>query len=491
VSTALPWGKLDFVTDQGDTPPTVFVLFGASGDLAARLVLPAFFRLAQEKLLPAQWQLIGSGRRQLSDDDFRDHVHEKLTEFGPKPDDGPREAWDEFASRLHFAGNGFTADDPGELVDKVAQAEQELGDGDPSSVQRVHYLGLPPTTFQAYTEALDAHGLVERSRVVYEKPFGTSLESFRALDEAVHRVYDESVIYRIDHFLGKEATQQLRALRFANGLFGSSWDRHHVAAVQIDVPEALGLEGRASFYEETGAFRDMVVTHLAQILGFVAMEAPESLDAGHLRDAKAAAFAALRPFTRDDAVYGQYAGYRDEEGVDPGSDTETFVALRAWVDDARWDGVPFLLRTGKAMAEGRRTVTLTLRDPGPRIFPGGDGRPNEVVFELSRDPQIAVTVRVKAPGPTSAVADAALTLDVERALGAHGLEAYERLLHDVMMGDHLLFTRADEVERLWECATPLLAEPPEVLPYERGTWGPGAAEALAEPIGWRLPEARR
>jgi glucose-6-phosphate 1-dehydrogenase len=469
----------------GEPDPHVIVLFGATGDLARRMLLPGLFRLARAGLMPAAFRIIGSGRHE-PDGPFADHVRAALEEHAADAlaDDA---AWDAFAQRLSFVVS--SSDDGAALADAVAAARQELGERS----RTLLYLSVPPSAMKPMVGMLAQTGLSQdRARIVMEKPFGSDLGSAQALNAALHEHVEEDAIFRIDHFLGKEAAQDILALRFANGLFEPIWNRRHVALVQIDVPESLGLEGRASFYEETGAFRDMVVTHLAQILGFVAMDAPQSLDAQDLRDAKARAFGDLRPFAPEDAVYGQFEGYREEDGVDPESRTETFVALRAWVDNDRWDGVPFLLRTGKALAQNRRVVTITLREPERAIVPrdGGDrgSRPNEVVFDLREDPQLAVVVRVKVPGPETTVTEAALTLDVERALHREGLEAYERLLHDVMLGDHLLFTRADEVERLWECAAPLLDDPPDPLPYARGSWGPGTADALAEPLGWRLPD---
>jgi glucose-6-phosphate 1-dehydrogenase len=468
--------------------PHVIVLFGATGDLARRMLWPGLLRLARAGLMPEDFRVIGSGRH-APDGAFADQVRAALEEHAPEALAGDAAGWEDFAARLSFVASD--AEDGRELAEAVGAARSALGDAS----RTLLYLSVPPSAMAPIVGMLADTGLsTDRARIVMEKPFGSDLQSARALNAKLHEHVDEDAIFRIDHFLGKEAAQDILALRFANGLFEPIWRREHVAAVQVDVPESLGLEGRASFYEETGAFRDMVVTHLAQILGFVAMDAPASLDAAHLRDAKAAAFADLRPFSRDDAVYGQFAGYRAEDGVDARSATETFVALRAWVDNDRWRGVPFLLRTGKALAESRRVVTITLREPAREIVPraGGDGggRPNEIVFEMDEDPKLAVGIRVKVPGPETVVTGAALTLDVERALDDRGasLEAYERLLHDVLLGDHLLFTRADEVERLWECATPLLDDPPEPLPYEPGSWGPGSADALAEPLGWRLPE---
>jgi glucose-6-phosphate 1-dehydrogenase len=463
--------------------PHVIVLFGARGDLARRKLLPGLYHLTRAGLMPDEFAIIGSGRH-APEGDFADEVHAALKEHAG--DDLDEDGWKDFAARLLFVTS--SADDGADLAAAVGDARSQLGEESRSLL----YLSVPPSAMKPMVGMLGATGLsTDRARIVMEKPFGRDLETAKALNAALHEHVEEDAIFRIDHFLGKEAAQDILALRFANGLFEPIWNRRHVAAVQIDIPEELGLEGRGSFYEETGAFRDMVVTHLSQILGFVAMEAPESLDAGHLRDAKAAVFESVRPFDPAQAVFGQFDGYRDEDGVDSRSSTETFVALRVAVDNERWRDVPFLLRTGKAMAEGRRVVTLTLREPGSEIFPrdgeGGD-RPNEIVFELTDDPQIAVDVRVKVPGPTSEVTRAPLTLDVERELNVHGLEAYERLFHDIMLGDHLLFTRADEVERLWACAAPLLEDPPKPLPYKKGSWGPEAAVELAEPIGWRLPE---
>src|SRR5437588_650467 len=247
--------------------PTIFVLFGATGDLAKRLVLPAFYRLAQEGLLPKQWLLVGNGRGDVAHEDFRKHVRDVLSEFGPKP---AKKEWKAFAERVFFAGGGFNTDNPGSLLDDLAKAREALG-GDP---QLVHYLAVPPVAFEEITRALGQHGLVRNARVVYEKPFGTSPQSFRSLDRVVHSVLDEQQVYRIDHFLGKEATQDLHCLRFANGLFAAMWNRQHVESVQIDVPEKLGITDRSVFYDATGAVLDMLVTHLFQVAAEVAMEPP-------------------------------------------------------------------------------------------------------------------------------------------------------------------------------------------------------------------------
>ncbi len=474
-----------------DTPrapdPHVLVLFGARGDLARRKLLPGLYRLTAAGLMPEDFRIIGSGRHQ-PDGDFADEVRDVLE--GHAGCDLDHDAWQDFARRLSFVAS--SADDGDALAKAVAAARDELGDDS----RTLLYLAVPPSAMTPMVEMLGQTGLSVGggTRLVLEKPFGWDLASARALDQVLHLAVDEDAIYRIDHFLGKESAQDILALRFANGLFDPVWNRRHVAAVLIDVPEAVGIDGRASFYEETGAFRDMIVTHLSQILGFIAMERPASLDAKALRDAKAAVFDDLQPFDPGSAVFGQFAGYTDENGVAADSQTETFAAVRVLIDNDRWRGVPFLLRTGKALAETRRTVSLALREPDHQIFDCAARdvrRPNELVFELTDNPQIAVDLRVKVPGPTSTLTRAPLTLDVERVLGDHGLEAYERLLHDVMLGDQLLFSRADEVERLWTCAAPILADPPAPITYARGSWGPDEARALADPFGWRLPDGRR
>lgn len=463
--------------------PTVIVLFGARGDLAARKLWPGLYRLAQAGLMPEEFRVIGSGRH-APEGDIADEVHERLERFAG--DDLSDDGWDAFKQRISFVASD--ADDGEDLAAAVREAREELGD----ESRTLLYMSVPPSAMQPMVGMLAKTGLSgDRARIVLEKPFGHDLASAKELNAALHAHVPEEAIFRIDHFLGKEGAQDILALRFANGLFEPLWCKEHIEAVQIDIPEKIGLEGRAGFYEETGAFRDMVVTHLSQILGFVAMEEPKSLAEGDLRDAKAAVFRDLQPIDPDLVVFGQYEGYQDEDGVDPDSTTETFVAARVDIDNDRWRGVPFLLRTGKALAEGRRVVTIVLREPDCTIFGcrTEEDRPsNTIVFDLGDNPYLAVGVKVKMPGPTSVVAPAPLTLDVHRALNTTGLEAYERLLLDAMAGDHMLFTRSDEVERLWEIAAPLFEDPPEPEPYAQGSWGPERAQRLAEPTGWHLPE---
>jgi glucose-6-phosphate 1-dehydrogenase len=467
--------------DHDPLPPYVLVLFGATGDLAARKLFPGLYKLAAAGRLPEDYRIIGSGRHSPgTDEEFRGQLRKGLEDTVDDLDDDVAE---ELLGRVGFQTSDH--DDGADLAAAVAAAEEELGDG----VRRLVYLSVPPSAMEGMIGMLGREQLTERARLVIEKPFGLDLESAKELDATLKEVVDEGQVFRIDHFLGKEAVQNILALRFANRLFEPAWDRHSVAEVQIDVPETLGMEGRGSFYEATGCLRDMISTHLCQLLGFVALEDPGSYDEKSLRDAKSAVFAAMRPLEKDRVVFGQYDGYRDEEDVDDDSDVETFVAIEAFVDNDRWRDVPFHLRTGKKLAEDRRTITLRFRTPDSELFDGRPG-PNELVMELTDDPEITVDLRAKRPGPDMDLALATMQLDLVEDLEKDGaevvpLEAYERLLLDVLRDDQTLFTRADEVERLWEVCQPVLDDRPDVQPYEPGSWGPQAALDLPEG-GWRL-----
>ncbi|WP_231502649.1 glucose-6-phosphate dehydrogenase (NADP(+)) [Blastococcus sp. URHD0036] len=469
-----------------DLPPTVFVVFGATGDLARRMVLPAFFELARLDLLPRDWRLIGNGRGDVSHVDFADLVHDALEEFGPlgDGDDDAADSWPAFAERLRFAGGGFDSDDPGSLLDVLAEAREDLGDG----VQYVHYLAVPPSAFDGLTRGLDAHGLTENARVVYEKPYGTSPDSFRELDELVLSVLDEEQVFRIDHFLGKEGTQDLHVLRFANGMFEHLWSREHVAQVQIDVPEELDVAQRATFYDATGAALDMLVTHLFQLAAEVAMEPPVSLAAADLLAAREGVLDAFRPLDPDDVVLGQFEGYTDIEGVDDDSATDTFVAARLWVDTDRWRDVPFLLRTGKRMAASEQRVSLCLRTPdGPLDDIPGQG--NVLTLSLSGSGAVELRLVAKRPGPGLELSTGTAVLQLSDVSGGTPLPPYVSLLHDVVTGDRSLFTSSQGLARAWAAFAPLQQKPPEVQPYAPGSWGPEAALELPGPCGWVLGPA--
>ncbi|MDQ3628010.1 MAG: glucose-6-phosphate dehydrogenase [Actinomycetota bacterium] len=463
--------------------PHVLVLFGATGDLARRKLFPGLYRLAAADRLPSAYVLIGSGRHSPgSDEEFRQQVRDALEEA---IDDLDGSVADALVARMSF--QVADADDGADLARAVREAEGALG----QDVRRLVYLSVPPAAMEPMIAMLGREGLTDRTRLVVEKPFGTDLASSRSLQATIDAHVAADQVFRIDHFLGKEAVQNILALRFANGLFEPVWNRDQIESVQIDVPEELGTQGRGSFYEATGALRDMVTTHLSQLLGFVALEPPVTLRADALHDEKAKVFAALRPLDPTRIVRGQYDGYQDEQDVAPDSDVETFVAAEVFVETARWSGVPFHLRTGKAMAATRRTITVRFRTPPLRMFgdvAAVDGA-DELVLELTDEPQVRVEVRAKRPGPAMKLAGATLRLDLGEELGDDDpLEAYERLLLDVLHGDQTLFPRGDEVDLLWQLYDPLLSDPPPVQPYEQGSWGPRAAVDLPAGRGWRLPD---
>ncbi len=467
----------------------VIVLFGATGDLAKRKLLPGLFNLHCAGLMPEEYRVIGVSRPSsaLSDEEFRQRAHDAVEARGMREPSG--EDWEAFVERLSFAP--ADADKPADLLRAVEDAEQEIG-GD---VMRVYHLAIPPPAFPAVVKMLGDTGLAERARVIVEKPFGTDLASAQALNASVHAVFGEADVFRIDHFLGKESIENILALRFANGLFEPIWNRDHVDHVQIDVPETLTVAGRSGFYEQTGAFRDMVVTHLFQVLGFIAMEPPTSLTQKAVRNETAKVFDSMKPLDPARVVRGQYKGYRDEEGVDPKSETETFVALEVGFDNWRWAGVPFFLRTGKALAESCQVITLAFHEPPLRMFTlAGDApaasRPNELVIDFQDPGSISANFLAKKPGPDIELREVAMTFEYDSAFEQRELEGYERLVHDAMLGDQTLFTRGDGIERLWEVSTPLLDDPPALEVYEPECWGPESTEELIAPRRWHLSSER-
>ena len=380
---------------------------------------------------------------------------------------------------------------PTALKAAVSAAEAALG----GESRRLHYLSVPPNAALSAVRMLGEACLVPQSRVVMEKPFGTDKDSAVSLNAKLHEVFAEAQIFRIDHFLGKEPAQNILACRFANGLFEPIWNRNSIDHVQIDVPETLALDGRSAFYEASGAFRDRVVTHLFQILGFMAMEPPTSLEPAPIGEEKNKVFRSMLPIRPSDVVRGQYAGYRAEPGVHPESDTETFVALRCAIDNWRWAGVPFYLRTGKRLAEGQRIISIAFREAPKSMFPPGSGvgasGPDHLTFDLADASKMSLSFYGKRPGPGMRLNKLSLQFAMDdTALIGDVLEAYERLILDAMRGDHTLFTTAEGIERLWEVSAPLLEQPPPVRMYSPGSWGPNAIHQLVAPHAWRLPFER-
>jgi len=469
----------------GPRHPQVLVLVGATGDLARRKLLPGLFHLVTAGFIPG-CRIIGVSLDQLDRDGFRLFVRQALDEFCTRA--VVEEDWDRFARDLDYVP--LSAGAPA-LRQAVQQAEQAL----PGESRRLHYLSVPPAAALSAVHLLGEANLVERSRIIMEKPFGVDRESAVSLNGRLHEVFDEERIFRIDHFLGKEPAQNILAFRFANGLFEPIWNRNFIDHVQIDVPETLALGKRVAFYETIGAFRDMVVTHLFQILAFVAMEPPTSLQPSPISEEKNKVFRSLLPIRPSDVVRGQYSGYRSEDGVDPESDTETFVALRCSIDNWRWAGVPFYLRTGKRMAEGQRIISIAFREPPRSMFPAGSDvgaqGPDHLTFDLADASKMSLSFYGKRPGPGMQLDKLSLQFAMHDTCHIGDvLEAYERLILDAMRGDHTLFTRAEGIERLWEVATPLLEAPPPVRLYAPGSWGPNAIHQLIAPHAWRLPFER-
>jgi len=465
--------------------PQVVVLFGATGDLARRKLIPGLFHLSSAGFIPG-CRIIGVSLDDIDVDGFRQAARGALDEFSSrKVLDAD---WNAFASTLDYVPLSAGA---AALKSAVETAEKSLG----AECRRLHYLSVPPSAALPAVRLLGEAGLVERSRIVMEKPFGTDLASAKILNAKLHEVFAEDQIFRIDHFLGKEPAQNILAFRFANGLFEPIWNRNFIDHVQIDVPETLGLGKRSGFYEQTGAYRDMVVTHLFQILAFMAMEPPTALEPAPISEEKNKVFRSMLPIQPHDVVRGQYTGYRAEEGVDPESETETFIALKCFIDNWRWAGVPFFLRTGKRMAEGQRIISIAFREPPKSMFPAGSGvgaqGPDHLTFDLADASKMSLSFYGKRPGPGMRLDKLSLQFAMhDTGLIGEVLEAYERLILDAMRGDRTLFTTAEGIERLWEVSTHLLEAPPPVRLYPPGSWGPKSIHQLIAPHAWRLPFER-
>ena len=465
--------------------PQVVILVGATGDLARRKLLPGLFHLSTVGFIPG-CRIVGVSLDDLDVDGFRRLARAALDEFSSRKI--TERDWESFSKSLDYVPLAAGA----QAVKAAVQRAEQTFEGES---RRLHYLSVPPNAALSAVRILGEAGLVERSRIVMEKPFGTDLASAKSLNAKLHDVFAEEQIFRIDHFLGKEPAQNILAFRFANGLFEPIWNRNFIGHVQIDVPETLSLGSRAAFYEATGAFRDMVVTHLFQILAFVAMEPPTALEPSSISEEKNKVFRSMLPIDPGDVVRGQYNGYRGEEGVSPESETETFIALKCSIDNWRWAGVPFFLRTGKRLAEGQRIISIAFREPPKSMFPADSGvgaqGPDHLTFDLADASKMSLSFYGKRPGPGMRLDKLSLQFAM-RDTGFIGdvLEAYERLILDAMRGDRTLFTTADGIERLWAVSSSLLESPPPVRFYAPGSWGPNAIHQLIAPNAWRLPFER-
>ncbi|MGI8459238.1 MAG: hypothetical protein ACR2LI_14165 [Propionibacteriaceae bacterium] len=460
--------------------PTVFVLFGATGDLSKRMVMPAFYELSCRGLLPENWLLVGNGRGEIPHESFRDQVRDSLDEFAGGV--GSESDWKSFADRLRFAGGGFERSNPGSMLDVLQEAHDELA----TRARYIHYLAIPPTAFVKITEGLHEHDLLpEDARVVYEKPYGTSTKTFHELDDLVQSVMKEEQVYRIDHFLGKEATQNLHTLRYANEMFDAIWCKEHVDQVQIDVPETLDVDDRAEFYDATGAFRDMIATHLFQVAAEVAMEPPTSMRATDLQNARESVLQAFRPLLAEDVVFGQYEGYRDLPEVADDSITDTLAAVRLWVDTDRWRGVPFVLRSGKQMAKSTQQVSLIMKKPdGPLGQLPGDG--SVITVTLAGSGALSVDLVMKKPGPDMSLVEHLVGLSLDEGAAGDSLPPYVALIHDVTVGDRSLFTSSKGLARAWAVAEAIVSDPPTPVPYLPGSWGPTEADKFTGHHGWLI-----
>ena len=469
----------------GPRYPHLVVLVGATGDLARRKLLPGLFHLSSAGFIPG-CRIVGVSLDDLDAEGFRNVARGALAEFSTRPVTDAD--WDTFAASLDYVPLNAGV---GALKAATEKAERSFT----GESRRLHYLSVPPSAALQVVRMLGEAQMVERSRIIMEKPFGTNLSSAVSLNANLHEVFNEQQIFRIDHFLGKEPAQNILAFRFANGLFEPIWNRNFIDHVQIDVPETLGLGKRAGFYETVGAFRDMVVTHLFQILAFMAMEPPTSLEPNPISEEKNKVFRSMLPIRPSDVVRGQYIGYRAEEGIHRESDTETFIALKCFIDNWRWAGVPFYLRTGKRLAEGQRIISLAFREPPKSMFPAGSGvgaqGPDHLTFDLADASKMSLSFYGKRPGPGMRLDKLSLQFAMhDTGFAGDVLEAYERLILDAMRGDRTLFTTAEGIEQLWEKSAPLLEAPPPVRLYTPGSWGPNVIHSLVAPHAWRLPFER-
>ncbi|MBI3769017.1 MAG: glucose-6-phosphate dehydrogenase [Deltaproteobacteria bacterium] len=439
------------------------VFFGATGDLAYKMIFPALQAMTRRGRLDVP--VIGVAKSGATLADLRARARDSLARHGGVDE----QAFAKLSARLRYVDGDYG--DPA----TYAALRQEL-DG---ATHPAHYLAIPPRAFGTVIEGLAASGCARDARVIVEKPFGRDLASAQALNATIHRVFDESSVFRIDHYLGKEPVQNLLLFRFANTFLEPIWNRNYVASVQITMAESFGVQGRGRFYEEAGAIRDVIQNHMLQVIGFLAMEAPTTTYAESIHDEQVKIFRTIRPLSPDDLVRGQFRGYRNEEGVAPDSTVETFAAVRLHIDSWRWDGVPFFIRAGKCLPTTTTEVMVTLKRPPLSHL--ADNDTNYVRFRLSPDVVIGIGARVKRPGEEMVTEPTELKV-VHKPEGDE-MDAYERLLGDAMEGDRTLFARQDGVEAAWAVVEPILHDATPVYEYDCSTWGPGQADALTADVG--------
>ncbi|MGA7884835.1 MAG: glucose-6-phosphate dehydrogenase [Acidobacteriaceae bacterium] len=477
--------------------PAVVVIFGASGDLTKRKLLPALFHLEQAALLPAQFRIVGVARRDLGKS-FAEDMRQGILEFGGVHEG--EDKLDEFVGKIGYYAMNFDDDNGYAGLKKLLeQYDRESG----TRGNRLFYLATAPEYFADIVHRLGAHGMAKPEngnvRVIIEKPFGHDLESARALNDDVNTVFSESQVFRIDHYLGKETVQNVLVFRFANGIFEPIWNRNFIDHVQITAAESIGIEGRGPFYEKAGALRDVVQNHMMELLSFIAMEPPASFAAEAVRREKIKVWSSIKPLNIFDCVRGQYGpgivdgrkvkGYREEDRVNPQSQTETYAALRLEIENWRWAGVPFYLRAGKRLASRVTEITIQFKQPPMLLFdgrtPGGctEIQPNLLTMRIQPDEGISLRFGAKVPGPQMAVCPVIMDFGYAQAFGASSANGYERLLLDAMLGDATLFAHRDGVETTWALYTPVLdawaQKVPQTFPnYAAGTWGPECGDEL-------------
>jgi len=469
-------------------PAQAVVIFGASGDLTRRKLLPAFYHLFIEGMLPKGFAITGYARDDWDDATFREHAHEAVKTFGKwdNQQHAPKgQVWEDFAKHLSYLSGNF--DDQG-AFEKLRDHLEKVDTTHGTEGNRYFHTATPSSVFPAVCKLLGEAGLNKGAKIVFEKPFGHDLASARELNRVIHEVFDESQVFRIDHYLGKETVQNILAFRFSNGMFEPIWNRRYIEHVQITVAEDIDIQGRGAFYEQTGALRDMVQTHLFQTMTFLAMEPPVNFEPDRLRDETVKVLRSIQPVNPANVVRGQYEGYRGTPGVAEDSDIETFAALQLEIDNWRWSGVPFYLRTGKGLPQKSSEITMVFRKVPYNVFEGTEAqiaKRDHLTIRIQPDEGITLAVNAKKPGPDLELGRVRMDFEYADSFASSEiLEAYELLVLEAMEGDHTLFLREDGVERAWEVLQPVLDSPPPVAIYKQGTWGPEDATSLIAPSHW-------